>query len=130
MVLRVRQGKGKKDRYVMLSESLLPRLRNYYKAFRPKVWLFPSTAGDKPLDSRTAQRIFTAAKKNAGIRKPATFHTLRHSFATHLLEAGAELRYIQELLGHASIRTTQRYTRVTSKGATSLRSPLDYVRLP
>ncbi len=128
MRIRVRNGKGCKDRYVMLSEELLPDLRDYYRAYRPKVWFFPSSAGDKPLDIRTAQRVFTAAKKKAGIRKPASFHTLRHSFATHLLEAGAELRYIQELLGHASIRTTEKYTRVTSTGATSIRSPFDYVK--
>ncbi|MCP4897912.1 MAG: tyrosine-type recombinase/integrase [bacterium] len=129
MQIRVRNGKGCKDRYVMLSENLLPGLRDYYRAYRPKVWLFSSSAGDKPLDVRTAQRVFAAAKKKAGIRKPASFHTLRHSFATHLLEAGAELRHIQVLLGHSSIRTTEKYTRVTSTGATSIRSPLDYVPL-
>ena len=113
----------------MLAESLLPRLRDYYRAYRPKVWLFSSASGDKPLDTRTAQRVFKAAKKKAGIRKPATFHSLRHSFATHLLEAGADLGYIQALLGHASIRTTEKYTKVTTTGATSIRSPLDYVPL-
>ncbi|MCP4964514.1 MAG: tyrosine-type recombinase/integrase [bacterium] len=129
MRIRIRNGKGCKDRYVMLSESLLPRLRTYYRAYRPKLWLFPSAAGDKPLDIRTAQRVFTTAKNKAGIQKPVSFHTLRHSFATHLLETGADLRYIQELLGHASIRTTQMYTKVTTTGATSIRSPLDYVPL-
>ncbi len=130
MHIRVRNGKGCKDRYVMLGESLLPPLRDHYRAYRPKVWLFPSAAGDRPLSTRTAQRVFTKAKKRAGIRKPASFHTLRHSFATHLLETGAELRYIQELLGHASIKTTEKYTKVTTTGATSIRSPLDYIPLP
>ncbi len=129
MRIRVRNGKGRKDRYVMLSESLLPRLREYYKYYRPKVWLFISANGEKPLDVRTAQRVFMKSRKKAGIRKPATFHTLRHSFATHLLETGAELCYIQKLLGHASITTTQIYTKVTTTGATSIRSPLDHLRL-
>ncbi len=130
MHIRVRNGNVCKDRYVMLGEGRLPALRGYYRAYRPKVWLFSSAAGDKPLCPRTAQRVFTKAKKKAGIRKPASFHTLRHSFATHLLEAGAELRYIQELLGHASIKTTEKYTKVTTTGATSIRSPLDYIPLP
>ena len=77
MRIRIRNGKGCKDRYVMLAESLLPRLRKYYKACRPKLWLFPAAGGNKPLDVRTAQRVFATAKKNARIRKPASFHTLR-----------------------------------------------------
>ena len=129
MRIRVRNGKGRKDRYVMLSESLLPPLREYYKAYRPKVWLFTSENGEKPLDVRTAQRVFKKSKRKAAIRKPASFHSMRHSFATHLLESGAELCYIQQLLGHASITTTQIYTKITTTGATSIRSPLDYLPL-
>lgn len=129
MRIRVRNAKGRKDRYVMLSESLLPQLRSYYKAYRPKIWLFASANGERPLDVRTAQRVFKKSKKKAGIRKPASFHSMRFSFATHLLEAGAELCYIQELLGHASITTTQIYTKITITGATSVRSPLDYLPL-
>ncbi|MCP3959875.1 MAG: tyrosine-type recombinase/integrase [bacterium] len=130
MQIRVRNGKGRKDRYVMLSESLLPPLREYYKAYRPKIFLFTSANGQKPLDTRTAQKVFARSKKAAGIRKPASFHSMRHSFATHLLEAGAELCHIQKLMGHASITTTQIYTKITTTGATSVRSPLDYLRLP
>ena len=130
MRIRVRNGKGRKDRYVMLAQSILPRLREYYRAYRPKVWLFTSANGEKPLDVRTAQKVFIKSKKRAGIRKPASFHSMRHSFATHLLEAGAELCYIQELLGHASIKTTQIYTKITTTGATSIRSPLDHLSLP
>ncbi len=129
MRIRVRNGKGRKDRYVMLAENLLLPLREYYKIYRPKVWLFTSANGEKPLATRTAQKVFARSKKKAGIRKPVSFHSMRHSFATHLLEAGADLSYIQALLGHASITTTQIYTKVTITGATSIRSPLDYLRL-
>ena len=129
MNIHVRNAKGGKDRYVMLSENLLPRLREYYRVYRPKVWLFTSANGEKPLDIRTAQRVFEKSKKKAGIRKPASFHSMRHSFATHLLEGGAELCHIQQLLGHASIKTTQIYAKVTTTGATSIRSPFDYLQL-
>ncbi len=129
MHIHVRNGKGRKDRYVMLSESLLPKLREYYRVYRPKVWLFPSAKSERPLGASSAQRVFSRSRKKAGIRKPATFHSMRHSFATHLLEAGAELCYIQKLLGHASLNTTLIYTKVTTTGATKIRSPLDYLQL-
>ncbi|MBI5030282.1 MAG: tyrosine-type recombinase/integrase [Chloroflexi bacterium] len=129
MQVRVAVGKGAKDRYTLLSGTALAVLRDYYRACKPKEWLFP---GDDPRDhlrERTAQHIFEDAKNKAGIRKPATFHTLRHSFATHMLEDGVDMRYIQELLGHGSIRTTERYTHVTEKGIQKVKSPLDNLKL-
>jgi site-specific recombinase XerD len=125
MRIRIRQGKGGKDRYVMLSTTLLETLREYWRAFRPKGWLFAGRDGLRPLDARGTQRVFERARVKAGIQKPATPHTLRHSFATHLLEQGAQLPYIQELLGHRSVKTTLRYAQVRNDGALSLQSPLD-----
>ena len=125
MRIRIRCGKGGKERYVMLSATLLATLREYWRQCRPRTWLFPSVAKDKPLGSRTVQRIFDQARKKAGVTKPVTPHTLRHSFATHLLEAGAPVPYIQELLGHRSVKTTMLYARVRADTATALRSPLD-----
>ena len=129
MQVRVTAGKGAKDRYTLLSCTVLEILRVYYRAFKPKEWLFP---GDDPRDhlsERSAQHIFEDAKNKAGIRKPATFHTLRHSFATHMLEDGVDMRYIQELLGHGNIRTTERYTHVTERGIQKVKSPLDNLKL-
>ncbi len=129
MTIRITAGKGAKDRDTLLSETALTILREYVRAFRPKDWLF---AGDVPgdhLSERSAQHVFEDAKKKAGIVKPATFHTLRHSFATHLLEDGVDMRYIQELLGHGSIETTERYTHVTERGKQKIKSPLDNFKL-
>jgi len=129
MQVRVTAGKGAKDRYTLLSATALVVLREYYRACKPKEWLFP---GDDPRDhltERSAQHIFEDAKNKAGIRKHATFHTLRHSFATHMLEDGVDMRYIQELLGHGSIRTTERYTHVTERGIQKVKSPLDNLKL-
>ena len=126
MMIRIRQAKGRKDRYVMLSEKVLDVLRVYFKAYRPKTWLFPGQAGpDVPITERTAQHVFEHARDKAGIRKKAGIHVLRHSFATHLLEAGTDLRYIQELLGHASSRTTEIYTHVSKRSISAIKSPLD-----
>lgn len=126
MMIRIRQAKGRKDRYVMLSEKVLDVLRIYFKAYRPKTWLFPGQAGpDVPITERTAQHVFEHARDKAGIRKKAGIHVLRHSFATHLLEAGTDLRYIQELLGHASSRTTEIYTHVSKRSISAIKSPLD-----
>jgi site-specific recombinase XerD len=125
MLIRVNSGKGAKDRYVLLSQVALQSLRDYWRAFKPKTWLF---AGDDPtehLSERHAQQIFHDSKKKAGITKPATFHTLRHSFATHMLEDGVDIRYIQEFMGHGSIRTTEIYTHVTERGVERIKSPLD-----
>jgi len=128
MVIRVEQGKGRKDRYVMLSPSLLVTLRAYWRESKPKVFLFPGVGGKKPLCISAAQKAFGKAKARAGIQKPVSFHSLRHSFATHLLEDGANVRKIQAVLGHRSLRTTERYTHVTENYLHEMRSPLDRLR--
>lgn len=129
MQIRVTAGKGAKDRYTLLSETALTVLREYFRMFKPKGWLFPGEERDDHLSERSAQEIFKDAKKKAGIIKPATFHTLRHSFATHLLDDGVDMRYIQELLGHGSIETTERYTHVTQRGMERIKSPLDNLKI-
>jgi site-specific recombinase XerD len=115
MIIRVTAGKGAKDRYTLLSETALALLREYFRAFKPKQWLFPGEVRGDHLSERSAQEIFQEAKKRAGIIKPATFHSLRHSFATHLHDDGVDIRFIQELMGHDSIRTTERYTHVAQE---------------
>lgn len=125
MLIRVDQGKGKKDRHTLLSQVALQTLREYWKESRPKVWLFP---GDNPEHYVSVSYIhvgFKRAKAKAGIAKPATCHTLRHSFATHLLEAGVDLHTIQLLLGHSSIRTTTVYLHVSKRSLARIVSPLD-----
>ena len=112
MMIRIEQGKGHKDRYVMLSPTLLAALRTYWKAFRPVRWLFEGQAKGQPLSPSTAEKVFTAAAGRAGIRKGVSFHSLRHAFATHLLEGGTNIRVIQALLGHQCLTTTQVYTHV------------------
>lgn len=128
MTIRVRDGKGGRDRTVMLSGKLLLVLREYWKLYRPRRWLFYGKTKERPIDPRTVQRRITVAAQSVGLRKRITPHTLRHSCATHLLEQGASLRHIQELLGHKSVRTTQRYTRVSPARVAAVLSPLD--RLP
>jgi integrase/recombinase XerD len=125
MVLHVCQGKGKKDRYVMLSAKLLEVLRDYYKAFRPTATLFFGRDKGRPLDRGTVLRACRAIARRAGLAKRITVHTLRHSFATHLLEAGVDLRTIQALLGHRSLRTTALYTYVSPERIAATPSPLD-----
>jgi site-specific recombinase XerD len=125
MMIRIRQGKGKKDRYTMLSSAALALLRAYVRKDRPEHWLFPGAGGDGHIHERTVQKIFEQARVKAGIPKGPTVHTLRHSFATHLLEQGTDLRYIQELLGHASPKTTEIYTHVSRKALQNIQSPLD-----
>ncbi len=123
-LLFIRGGKGKKDRTTLLSQKLLESLRAYYKVYRPKVWLFEGqTGGQYTVES--IRSVFRAAKDKAGVKTKATPHTLRHSFATHLLEQGTDLRYIQTLLGHRSSRTTEIYTHVTSYALDKITSPLD-----
>jgi integrase/recombinase XerD len=124
MRLLVQEGKGGGSRHVMLSSRLLRCLREYWRQYRPRVWLFP---GDKRPHVSTdhLSRIFREARKKAGIRKPATLHSLRHSFATHLLETGTPLPHIKQLLGHRSITSTMIYLKVV--GATDIPSPLDYL---
>jgi integrase/recombinase XerD len=125
MQIRVDQGKGKKDRYTLLSERLLKDLRRYYMIYRPGEWLFPGRVDDKPISVSTIQNAFKQAKQRAGIRKPATVHTLRHSFATHLLESGTDILTIQRLLGHSSLKTTKIYIHIQSKYLEKIVNPLD-----
>lgn len=125
MMIHVRGGKGRKDRYTLLSEAALIQLREYYKEYRPKEYLFEGAHGRKHLSERSAQNIFDDAAEKAGIRKPVSIHTLRHSFATHLLESGVDIKYIQELLGHSRTRTTEIYTHVSQKVLGRIVSPLD-----
>ncbi|MFQ5680418.1 MAG: tyrosine-type recombinase/integrase [Gemmatimonadota bacterium] len=124
-LLHIRQGKGRKDRYVPLSEVALEAVRAYQQSYRPADWLFPGQRSGRHLHERSIQHAFRRACQAAGIRKPVSVHTLRHSYATHLLERGTDLRYIQELLGHASSKTTELYTRVTRRDLARIRSPLD-----
>lgn len=124
MLIKIRGAKGKKDRYTLLSERLLQELRNYYSAYRPKIWLFEGQHGN-PYSATSVEKIFRKAAQKACIRKHVTPHSLRHSFATHLLEQGISLRYIQELLGHASTKTTEVYTRVASNALMKIKNPLD-----
>jgi integrase/recombinase XerD len=127
MLIRIDQGKGKKDRYTLLSPRLLSELRRYYLAYRPVNWLFTNRHNDGPLPKGTAQGAFDDLKKRAhghGI------HSLRHSFATHLMEAGVPLPTIQRLMGHTTLATTAKYLHVTSKHVEGIRSPLDLLRMP
>jgi site-specific recombinase XerD len=129
MTLRVEQGKGQRDRYVMLSPRLLELLREWWHAARPQVWLFPGQNPINPVTARQLNRAVTAAKDLAGISKRVSPHTLRHSFATHLLEQGADIRVIQVLLGHAKLETTALYTRVAVSTIRDVESPLERLSL-
>jgi site-specific recombinase XerD len=125
MLIRVEQGKGRKDRYVMLSPHLLELLRAWYKQARPRGWLFP---GRHPVQSMTTRQLTRAcheAAQAAGIEKRVSPHTLRHSFATHLLESGTDIRVIQALLGHVKLDTTARYAQVATRVICEVTSPLD-----
>ncbi|KAA5538734.1 tyrosine-type recombinase/integrase [Adhaeribacter rhizoryzae] len=123
-LLLIRGGKGSKDRTTLLSPRLLAELRQYYRVYKPQVWLFESPEGG-PYSVGSIRKVFRAALQKAGINRPATPHTLRHSFATHLLEGGTDLRYIQALLGHNSSKTTEIYTHITQHGLDKIISPLD-----
>jgi integrase/recombinase XerD len=125
MLIHVDEGKNGKDRKAMLSPGLLNLLRTYWCEARPEGWLFPGKPKIMPLSPRQLNRAFSSAKHMAGINKPATLHTLRHSFATHLLEAGTDVRVIQVLLGHAKLSTTARYTHVATKTIRSTVSPYE-----
>jgi site-specific recombinase XerD len=128
MLIRVEQGKGKVDRNVMLAASLLESLRAYWKESKPRGWLFPGHPPKRPMHATLIQRAFIVAKEAARISKPVSFHSLRHSFATQLLESGVNVRTIQALLGHHSLGTTQRYMHVAGDYLRQTRSPLDALR--
>jgi integrase/recombinase XerD len=128
MAIRIEQGKGRKDRYVMLSQSLLETLRAYWRESKPKLFLFPGLGGKRPLCVSAAQKAFDRARLQARIQKPVSFHTLRHSFATHLIENGTSLRTVQALLGHRSLQTTQRYVHLAQNYLHQTTSPLDRLR--
>ncbi len=125
MVIRIQQGKGKKDRMVPLSPTLLDLLREYWRVAQPRDWLFPGKKRSQPITRRSVQRVCVQARKASGLDDNVTAHTLRHSFATHLLEAGTNVRTIQLLLGHASLSTTATYTQVATGEVLSTKSPLD-----
>jgi integrase/recombinase XerD len=125
MQIRIRQGKGAKDRNVMLSRTLLEALRCYFRQYKPESWMFYGKTPQRPLDERSVQRMVHRLSEKAGLSQGVSTHTLRHSFATHLLEHGTELPYIQELLGHRSVRTTMLYTRVSPRALNKVISPLD-----
>jgi len=125
MQLRIAQGKGKKDRYALLSPVTLNLLRDYWRQYRPFSWLFPGRLPESPISTRSIQKVFKDAKRKAGIKKPATVHTLRHSFATHLLEAGTDIYRVQKLMGHTSPKTTTIYIHLRRQDLLKVISPLD-----
>jgi site-specific recombinase XerD len=125
MVIRVEEGKGRKDRYVMLSPSLLDMLRDYWKRTHPGEWLFPGDRPGQPISTCAVELACSQARERSGISKPVTPHSLRHAFAVHLLESGADLRTIQLLLGHRSLNTTSRYLRIATNKVCATASPLD-----
>jgi integrase/recombinase XerD len=124
-IILIRQSKGKKDRIVPLSPKILEMLRTYYSTFKPTTWLFEGQIAGESYSEKSLQSILKQALQKAGISKPATLHWLRHSYATHLLESGTDLRYIQELLGHNSSKTTEIYTHVSTKSLQQIKSPFD-----
>ena len=130
MLIKVEKGKGGKDRYTLLAKRLLPELRQYYKTFRPQTYLFPSSYKHKkhqPLSYESVRCIYEKARKKAGVNNGAGIHTLRHSFATHLLEAGYDIRKIQVLMGHTSLSTTMIYLHVSRQTLAAIPSPLDLI---
>jgi len=130
MCIRIEQGKGRRDRYMPLSPYLLEQLRHYWRHYRPPVWLFPGRPKDRPVSRVGASWMYNQAKAKAGIQKNGSIHCLRHSFATHLLEAGTELVVIQRLMGHTSMRSTMRYLHIAQEQTDAVRSPLDLLEFP
>ncbi len=130
MQIRVVQGKGRKDRYTLLSPVLLKELEGYWRCCRPVLWLFPaSTKPQAPMEYRTAQKIFYTAVRRAGLPRKGGIHSLRHSFATHLVEAGVEITVVQRLLGHSSLATTSVYLHVRQERLAQIQSPLQLLNL-
>jgi site-specific recombinase XerD len=129
-MIHIRGGKGKKDRYTILSDVVAEILTRYHELYRPKEWIFEGQSAQRHLSIRTAEYVFEQAARRAGIRKEVSIHSLRHAFATHMLEQGTDLRYIQHLLGHESIKTTEVYSHVSRKKVTMLRSPIDNLIKP
>jgi integrase/recombinase XerD len=129
MLIRVEQGKGGRDRYIMLSPQLLVVLRAYWREARPEHWLFSGQDESRPLDASVLQAACRTARERAKLGKPVTVHTLRHCFATHLLEAGTDIRTIQVLLGHRDLSTTARYTQVAATTIGNVISPFDRLRM-
>src|SRR5215471_386707 len=129
MVIHVVNGKGGKQRYVMLSPKLLGILRAYCAIERPRHWLFPGRGDDKPLDPAVLNMACAAAVKATGISKHATVHSLRHAFATHLIEQGVDISIVQALLGHSHVSTTMRYIRVATRAIAAVKSPLEHLKL-
>jgi len=125
MMVRIRNGKGGKDRYVPLAQRTIDLLRAYWIAGRPRLWLFTARSRQTPVSNTTVQKTFKAALRQSGIQKNASVHTLRHSYATHLLESGVNLRVIQEILGHKSPKTTALYTHLTKKSIDVLHDALN-----
>ncbi|MBN2790775.1 MAG: site-specific integrase [Candidatus Delongbacteria bacterium] len=123
----IQSAKGNKDRYTLLSDTIVSLLQKYFAEYKPKEYVFEGQKGGQ-YSRKSVQNILKNALKNTNIKKPASIHTLRHSFATHLLEDGTDLRYIQELLGHQSMKTTQIYTHITKKGFDKIKSPLDNIK--
>ena len=130
MCIKVRGGKGGKDRYTMLSPQLLQTLRNYWRSCQPGTWLFPNPSGTGPIDIKTAQRLYCAARDKAGLGREGGIHTLRHAFATHLLESGVDIHTIQRLLGHDHVSTTMRYFHLAHHKLTGTTSPLELLDTP
>ena len=130
MVIHVRQGKGRKDRYVMLSDQLLDLLRSYWKIDRPSHWLFPGADPQRHITARQLERVCRQTAEVAGLGKTVTVHTLRHCFATHLLEQGVDIRVIQDLLGHRHLNATSRYARVAINTIRQIQSPLELLKVP
>jgi site-specific recombinase XerD len=128
--IRVEQGKGRKDRYTLLSPRLLAELEHYWRCFRPQHWLFPGTLDpQQPMETRTGQKIFYSAVRRAGLPRHGGIHSLRHSFATHLLEAGVEITVVQRLLGHSNLSTTANYLHVRQARLAQVKSPLQLLDL-
>ena len=130
MTIRIRQGKGHKDRYVMLSPKLLDLLRQYWQTQRPTTWLFPGKTKQDQLNEGVLQHVARRARQRSGLKKKITTHTLRHCFATHLLEAGTDIKTVQMLLGHATLQTTVQYIHISQRALAAVRSPFDELPEP